>query len=356
MRKLPSSHDVARLAGVSRTTVSYVLNGRTNLPIPEETRARVLDAARSLGYRQNRLVVGMVKGQTRTLGVIVSRLDSPYFAQVVQGFQEVCDQSDYRILLENTQHDPVREVRQVNLLLEYRVDGLLWIADHWTVDLARSWIAPLVEEGIPCAVTDDTGNADLVDTVTTDDYRGARAAVRYLIKLGHRRIAHLSAGERLSNSRARREGYEMALREVGIDVDPALIVTDAYDVQNPDGDAVALFDRPEPPTAVFAAYDGMALAMQQQLRRRSLRVPADLSLIGYGDVEAAGYLDLTTVRQNPQEVGRQAAHCLLERLKTPERALQTIEVPTELIVRSTCGPPRADSLNQETRTPEHLNT
>jgi DNA-binding LacI/PurR family transcriptional regulator len=345
MRKLPSSQDVARLAGVSRTTVSYVLNGRTNLTIPEETRTRVLDAARTLGYRPNRLVVGMVKGKTRTLGIIVSRLDSPYFAHVVQGFQEVCDQQDYRILLEHTQHDPAREVRQVNLLLEHRVDGLLWIADDWTVQQARDWIAPLVEEGLPCVVTDDTGNADLVDTVTTEDFVGARDAVRYLLALGHRRIAHLSAGERLSNSRARREGYEEALREAGIAVDPALIVADAYDLQNPESDAAALFDTSAMPTAVFTAYDEMALAMLQQMRRRGLRVPEDMSLIGYGDTTAAKFLDLTTVRQNPQEVGRQAAHCLLARLKAPERALQSIEVPTELILRATCGPPRSGSLN-----------
>lgn len=340
MRKLPSSQDVARLAGVSRTTVSYVLNGRTNLPIPEETRTRVLEAARTLGYRPNRLVVGMVKGRTRTFGALVSRLDSQYFAHIVQGFQEVCDAQDYRVLLEHTQHDSARELRQVNLLLEYRVDGLLWIADDWTVKQARDWIAPLVEEGVPCVVTDDTGNADLVDTVTTEDFTGAREAVRHLIGLGHRRIAHLSAGERLSNSRARREGYEAALREAGLQVDPALLVSDAYDIQNPDRDAAALFDTPEPPTAIFTAYDDMALVMLRQIRQRGLRVPEDMSLIGYGDVEAAGFLDLTTVRQNPREVGRQSAHCLLARLRDSERALQHIEIPTELIVRATCGPPR----------------
>jgi len=336
---------VARLAGVSRTTVSYVLNGRTNLPIPEETRTRVLEAAQSLGYRPNRLVVGMVKGKTRTLGVIVSRLDSPYFAHVVQGFQEVCDGQDYRVLLEHTQHDPARELRQVNLLLEHRVDGLLWIADHWTVHQARGWIAPLVKEGVSCVVTDDSGTADLVDTVTTEDFVGAREAVRHLIALGHRRIAHLSAGERLSNSRARREGYEAALRESGIPMDPALIVSDAYDIQNPEGDAAALFDSADPPTAVFTAHDDMALIMLQQLRRRGLRVPEDMSLIGYGDAEAAKYLDLTTVRQNPLEVGRQAARFLIARLEIPERPLQCIEIPTELIVRATCGPPRSGHLD-----------
>lgn len=341
MRKLPSSQDVARLAGVSRTTVSYVLNGRTNLPIPEETRARVLEAARTLGYRPNRLVVGMVKGRTRTFGALVSRLDSQYFAQIVQGFQEVCDAQDYRVLLEHTQHDPVRELRQVNLLLEYRVDGLLWVADDWTVHQARNWIAPLVQEAIPCVVTDDDGTADLVDSVMTEDFSGAREAVRYLIGLGHRRIAHLSAGERLSNSRARLAGYKAALSEAGLPLDPTLIVMDAYDIQNAERDAAVLLDRPEPPTALFTANDEMALVMWQQFRRRGLRIPEDLSIIGYGDIAAARFLNLTTMRQHSLEVGRQAALCLLARFREPERERQHIEVPTELIVRATCGPPHA---------------
>jgi LacI family transcriptional regulator len=340
MRKLPSTGDVAQEAGVSRATVSYVLNARADQSIPEETRARVLAAAQKLGYRPNRLARGMIKGRTRTFGVIVSRLDSRYFAQIVLGFQEECDRHDHRILLEHTQHDPAREARQVNLLLEYRVDGLLWVADEWTAKAARHWIEGLAVEGLACVLTDDRTYAAFADCVVTADFEGAQAAVRYLIAQGHRRIAHLGASDRLSNSRDRHAGYMAALREAGLESDPALLVRDHYDVQDPVGAFRTFLRAPNPPTAIFTANDDMAVAMMRQAKAHGLRVPQDLSVIGYGDLEVTEYMGLTTVRQNPYEVGRQAARCLLERMENPERERQTIVVPTELILRETCGPPR----------------
>ena len=342
-KKSASSEDVARAAGVSRATVSYVLNGRTDQSIPEETRSRVRLAAQALSYRPNRLARSLQRGQTHTLGVMMPSLGQSFHAAIMQGVREVCFEQDYRILLAQPEHEAADGNHVVGLLLEHQVDGLLCVASESPRDTDRmrrvlfTGLEQALAAGLPCVVVDDRSLADKVDCVFTDDTQGARRAVACLLERGHRRIGHLSGGSALTTARDRAQGYRDALEAAGLPVDETLIAGNSYREEEAADAMTFLLDRSDPPTAVFAANDYLAASGRQTARRRALRVPEDLALVGYGDVEAARFLDLTTIRQHPQQIGRVATERLLTRLKQPELAPAALIQPTDLIVRASSG-------------------
>jgi DNA-binding LacI/PurR family transcriptional regulator len=338
VRRKASGHDVARLAGVSRTTVSYVLNGR-DVGIPEETRARVQRAAEQLGYRPNGIARSLVSGRTQTIGVIVPVLNSAFSAEVVNGIQLVSGDPhrDYRMLLAYSHNDPDEEVKQACLLLEHRVDGIICVTGERSVAGTTRWLAEAAKEGAPCVVVDDRLGGWPVDRVVSDDFPGAKRAVEHLLGLGHRRIAHLCAGTRTSPARERLEGYRAALVEAGVGVDEALIAGDSFDPEEAAALTGRLLDLPEPPTALFVANDIMAAAVMAVIAERGVRVPEDLALVGFADVAPAAYMRLTTVRQSPRAMGKQAAERLYARIENPELPPEEIVLPTELVVRQSCG-------------------
>ncbi len=339
MRRNPSSADVARLAGVSPTTVSFVINGRRDILIPEETRARVLRVARELGYLPNSLARSLARGRTQTVGVIVPSLDSSFSAHIVQGVQDACFEQGYRVLLTHSQHDPTIEAKEVDLLLEHRVDGLIGVASDETVLPMAGWLDAVIREGVACVVVDDCTYAGKADCVASDDEGGARQAVGHLLGRGHRRIAHLCAGARTSTARDRRRGYAAALAAAGVALDEALVTGEAFEMPDPARSLRALLGLPHPPTALFAANDYMAADALEALRERGVRVPEDMALVGYGDTRVGRYLHLTTVRQDPQRMGRAAAQRLFARLADPKLAPEEIILPTELVIRESCGSP-----------------
>jgi LacI family transcriptional regulator len=332
-----SGTDVAQAAGVSQTTVSFVLSGRTDVTIPEATRERVRKAARALGYRPNGVARSLARGCTRTIGVIVPRVDSSFCGQIAQGIQEVCIASDYRVLLAHTLHRPKVEAHQVGLFLEHRVDGLICVVDEWTIaDLPRT-IAGILDERVPCVLIDDHALSDRVDCVVSDDRHGACLAVRHLLALGHRRIAHLSGGERTTPALERTAGYREALREAGIRFDRTLVAGKSFSMHDAAAALHDLLDRKNPPTALFTANDRLAAEAKSAVEERGLRVPDDVAIVGYADMELAHYLKLTTIRQDAAELGRVAVQRLLQRIASPELPPETLVVPTRLVVRQSCG-------------------
>jgi LacI family transcriptional regulator len=173
MRRKVSSQDVAHRAGVSRATVSFVLNGRTDLRIPEETQRRVLRAASELGYRPNGLARSLVRGKTQTVGVIVPRLDSPFTADIVNGIQEGCARRDHRVLLAYSRHEPDVEAKEAYALLEQRVDGILCVAGSRTLDETHRWLSQALAEHVPCVLVKQHLPDLPVDFVVSDDEHGA---------------------------------------------------------------------------------------------------------------------------------------------------------------------------------------
>ncbi len=332
-----NSTDIARSVGLSRTTVSYVLNGRMDVAIPDATRAKVLAAASKLGYRPNGIARSLVRGKTCTVGVIVPALELSTTADTVDGIEAGCSKRSYRILLAYSHNDPDLEVQQQRLLLEHRVDGIICVVGYRSLAGTGRWVPEAIKEHVPCVIVDSSVPGVQVDYVVGDDRSGAFTAVSHLLGLGHRRIAHLSAGVVGSPACERREGYRAAMRAAGVPIDESLIVGNTFEAQDAAAAMASLLDLPKPPTAVFAADDLMAAAAVEVIRQHGLRVPQDLAVVGFNDVTLARYLRLTTVRLSAQDRGHLAIERLFARMKNPRLPWEGITVPTQLVVRESCG-------------------
>lgn len=332
-----SSLDVARRAGLSRTTVSYVLNRRGDVSIPQATREKVWLAAEELGYRPNGIARSLVSGRTRTVGVVLPILESSLTSAMVNGIETVCSDEDYRVLLVYSHNDPEREQKQIRLLLEHRVDGLICLPGYRTVRGTYEGLKEALAEKTPCIIVDDSSSGLPVDYVVSDDRSGAVTAVRHLIALGHRRIAHLCAGSLGSPARERHAGYCAALRAEGLEVDPGLVEGDSFDPLSAAAGMLQLLRLPEPPTAVFAANDLMAVAAMEKVREHGLRIPEDIAFVGFSAFNLSEYMHLTTVDRLPQEMGRRAAERLLDRIERPHLRPEGRVIPTHLIIRTSCG-------------------
>lgn len=335
------SFEVARQAGVSRTTVSHVLNNRRDVPIAESTRAHVLAVAAELGYRPNGIARSLMRGRTRTLGVLVPALGLNLVARLVNGIQDACDRHDYRLLVAQGRNDPEVERAQSSLLLEHRVDGLICLPSRHLVEETGAWLSQLAAQGTACVMLDDRTTAPGVDTVLCDDAGGAAATVRHLATLGHRRIAHVSGNLDVRIGRERHAGYQAGLAEMGLEFDPELVVHYSLHQRDVESAFQALRALSQPPTALFATNDYLAAELYWLATRRGLRVPEDLAIVGFGDVGMARNLRLTSVRHPAQAMGEQAVERLLARLTEPDLPPAEILLPTQLIIRETCGAPPA---------------
>jgi LacI family repressor for deo operon, udp, cdd, tsx, nupC, and nupG len=331
--------DVAREVEMSTATVSRALR---DLPgVSDETRARVMEAARRLGYVPSPSAAGLATGQTRTVAVVVPFVTQWFFAAVVQGAEEVLRERGYDLLLYNLAGDAAARHRvfETNLLSK-RVDAVLVLSlKPSPQELER---LEHLERPVTVVGADLPGWA----TVRIDDELAARTAVGHLLELGHRRIGYVG-GETVgaldyTAPTARLAGYRDSLAEAGIALDPTLEVDGDFTVTGGMRAGRELLDRPERaqrPSAVFAASDEMAIGVLRVAREIGLRVPEDLSVIGIDDHEMADSFDLTTVAQPVHEQGRVAAQQVLAALADDEWRPEQVVLPTELVVRRTTAPP-----------------
>ncbi len=337
-RKRVTSRDVARLAGVSRTTVSLVLNNVPNARISPETRRRVLEAARQLNYHPHAAARSLVSRRAMTLGLILCQTPEqvfadPFLPQVLLGINSVAQEHGYRILLETVAHPD--DNGYASLALEKRTDGIILSGPRSDDHALRA----LHEEGFPIVLLGQLRDTD-IPFVDVDNVQAAHMAVEHLIELGHTRIGIITNGPlHYTASADRLEGYRRALAAHGIPVDERLITTGAFREESGREAMERLLDLPEPPTAVFAASDAIALGAMVAIRRRGLRIPDDIALVGFDDIPLAAYVNppLTTVRLPAYELGREAARLLINivEVRTPESTRILLE--TTLVVRESCG-------------------
>lgn len=327
---------IADLAGVSIATVSRVLNGRGD--VSPDTRDLVSRIIRENGYTANRSARGLSAGRTGLVGVIVPLVYPAYFAGILAGAAEALSEGDLQIVLSPTEN---RHDREVSILdrLHGSTDGALIILPQESNDELRR----LLDSGFRFVVLDPLMPLDEgIPSVSAAHTSGADQAMRHLLDLGHRRIAQISGPHGWVATEARRRGYRAALASAGILPDPRLEVEALPEIGPGREAAEALLDLEQPPTAIFAFNDNIAIGAIQAARARGLRVPEDLSVVGFDDVEHATIVSpaLTTVRQPLAEMGRTAVSLLSRLLEGQRFETLHVELATRLVVRDSTAPPR----------------
>jgi LacI family repressor for deo operon, udp, cdd, tsx, nupC, and nupG len=333
--------DVARVAGVSTSTVSRALRGRPG--VSDEVRAQIAAVAAQLGYTASRSASSLASGRTFTIGVVAPHIGRWFFGTVLDAAETVFSAAGYDVLLYNLGSPEARKRFFTRLPVRKRVDAVL------------SLLVPDLEEeealrslGVPLATTVG-GARDGFTVVGIDDHAGATSAVRHLVNLGHRRIGMISGeSEPLhwTTPIARRQGYLDVLGEAGIAHDPALEADGGYTVEGGERAMTELLAVSRPPTAVFAQSDEMAMGALRALRRHRLRAPDDVSVIGFDDHELAEVIGLTTIAQPVPAQGAEAARLLLRQLDEPgaePAPTGQVRMPIRLVLRETTAPPSSRS-------------
>ena len=323
--------DIARELGVSAMTVSRALNSHP--AVRDETRRRILEKAAELNYRPNRWARTLVTNRTNIIGLVVPDISHTFYGEITRGIQEVIEEQGYNLLLCNTGRDPQTEIREVDALLGSRVEGLIVASEQ--PEESVEYFARIVRQGIPLVSIDRFFPKLKCSRFTTDDHEAGRLATEHLIRLGHRKIAHVR-GLRTSAARLRLEGYLEALRSRGIRQDPSWVISGDFRVDESCQAAKFLMGLRNRPTAIVTGNDTSAFGVIRGCREVGLSVPEDVSVAGMGNIEGDLHPNpyLTTVHWDRLTMGREAARVLLG-LISGERANRTLKrvFPPTLVVR-----------------------
>jgi DNA-binding LacI/PurR family transcriptional regulator len=321
--------DVARKAGVSRALVSLVLNDSPN--VSDHRRRLVLDAAAELGYRRNAAARHLASRRTGSIGVLLNDLHNPFFADIYDGIAAATEKHGYRPLLTAGARRPASEQHAIDVMLEHRVDGMILVSPR----LSATSIAT-ASDIVPVVVIGRVVRGDRIDSVENDERHGALLVVAHLAALGHRTIVHIHGGNG-AGARARWRGYEHAMTQFGLK--PDVLAGDFTELAGVEA-ARRLLRRKKLPSAVFAANDLVAAGALDTFEDAGLRVPDDLSVVGYDNTFLARmhHVALTTVDQSTEEMGRTAVELLHQRVEDGRTAPVTHFVTPELVTRRTSGP------------------
>lgn len=336
---MPNIHDVAQAAGVSAGTVSNVLNRPSY--VGRETRERVLRAIEDLGFYPARRKRQFRPGRVKTLGVAIANLDNPFFVDVALGAEEAGTEHKSGVVFCNSAYDPIREAQNLDMLVQQRVQGII-IAP---VDEYSPRLEALVDRGVPMVFVDRVAPDRDYWSVSVDDFRGGQIGCQHLLDLGHRKIAFIGHPDKSPKVLQRLEGARDAASKVPSAVSLEVIPVKSWTLESGQkaGLAIARRQRSARPTAVLCANDLIALGLMQQVLRAGLRVPEDLSIVGYDDLEwaAAATIPLTTVRQPRRLLGRMAVQMLLQLLEngpTDAPMANRVVLMPDLVVRESTGP------------------
>ncbi|MGL4455639.1 MAG: substrate-binding domain-containing protein [Plesiomonas sp.] len=323
--------DVARLAGVSTSTVSHVINDSRF--VSDEIRTRIMSAVETLNYSPSALARSLKVNQTHTIGMLVTTSNNPFFAEVVRGVEQSCYERGYQLVLCNTAGDPQRMSHSVDTLLQKRVDGILMMCSESHADISCLFRR---HPKIPLVMMDWGPQGAQADLIRDNSEYGGYLATRHLLAQGHRQIAIITGPLDKHPSLGRLQGYLRALNEAGITPDPAYQVEGDFDFSGGLCGMTQLLSCNPRPTAVFCGNDVMAVGAYQVLHYAGLQVPEDMSVMGYDDIELARYLSppLTTVHQPKEDLGQLAVDTLLARLHDRNRDPAVIMLEPSLVRRA----------------------
>ena len=336
---MPTIRDVARESGVSVATVSYVLNDGPR-PVRAETRQRVLDVMRRLDYHPNAVARGLARRRMNTLGVLFGSVEpavvtNPYAIGVLQGVLTMAASCGFDVSLFTQPWRGAR--RSAAAFRDRRTDGVLLIAPLLDSDM----VSGLAALGRPLVVVSARADEHGVTSVGVDDARGARLATEFLLGLGHTRIAHLKGDPRQASTLLRGDAFSAAMAAASVAVRDEYVVTCNYDPGQSYAATKALLALPQPPTAIFAGNDAMALAALEAARDVRVSVPHDISIVGFDDIAAASQVTppLTTVRQPLSQIGEEATRLLIACVEGKPVPATAHVLEPELIARGSAAPP-----------------
>lgn len=325
--------DVAALAGISYTTVSHVVN--KTRPVSEEVRIKVEAAIQTLDYVPSAVARSLKAKTTATIGLLVPNSLNPYFAELARGIEDYCERNGYCVILCNSDDNPGKQRSYLRVLLEKRIDGLIVASAGGDSGLVQG----LANVRTPMVIVDRGLDGVEADLVRIDHEYGAYLATRHLLELGHRDIATISGPQDTSVAQMRLAGYCRALKEAGIEVAAGRIVQSDFTSIGGYAAAGALLEQ-DAPTAIFAANDMIGIGVLRAAAERNIRVPSELSVIGFDDIQMSRYVypSLTTVGQSILQLGEMAADVLLRRITTPARALDQRIVTPSIVMRESTAP------------------
>jgi DNA-binding LacI/PurR family transcriptional regulator len=339
--------DIAKLAGVSHSTVSRALRG--NSLVAEETAARIRMVAEERGYLPSAAARSLKTNRTRVLGVIVSSIADPFFSEILFGIEEYAQERNYSVSIAASQHDPVKERRVVQAMLEQRTDGLIICSSSFSTRQVNE----LLSRGFPVIMVNQQAAENYNFSIYHDDLDGSRQITRYLIELGHQRIAYLGNANSGRTTMDRESGFQVEMDE------HRLAVPAEYIFHVPCGDpelgllAVDHFMGLEkPPTALFCFNDMLAIGVLKGCKNKGINVPCDLSVAGFDNISysAFTYPTLTTFNQPKREIGREAARLLLDLLSSDQIGLPQIQqfsiLQGRLLIRESTASPSSQKGNQ----------
>ncbi|MCC5956480.1 MAG: LacI family DNA-binding transcriptional regulator [Natronohydrobacter sp.] len=329
-----TAQDVAKLAGVSQSAVSRVFTPGAS--VAPATAAKVRAAAKTLGYRPNSLARAMITGKSRIIGLVVAYLDNQFYPVALEKLSNALQAKGYHVLLFMASNDPGEMDRLMDDLLAYQVDGIITASVAISNDVTRR----CADAGIPLVMFNRGQPDSGLSSVTSANALGGRKIARFLIAGGHQRIAHISGWQGASTGRDRARGLVEGLAEAGLA--PHAMIDGMFKRNTAAVAARELMDAPYPPDAIFVGNDHMAFAVMDALRGMGVRVPQDVSVVGYDDVPMAawGGYDLTTVRQPLMRMVDATVETLLAQIDDPLRAAQNVEIDAPLILRGSAR--RAD--------------
>jgi LacI family transcriptional regulator len=329
--------DVAREAGVSYATVSRVVNNKNS--IVREKRARVLAAMQRLGYVPNLQARKLAGGRSQVVGLVLHDVWTSYAFEILRGIDAELAAAEYDLMLYTSRQRAATESAYVASLTQGLAEGLLLLLPR---DL-DAYIERLRQRHFPCVLIDHAGIAGEGPAVGATNYKGSFDATSYLLNLGHCRIGFITGNMQLGAARDRLAGYQAALAERNLPLDPDLVVEgDFFQPRAHDAAVQLLSGASRPPTAIFASNDVSAFGVIEAASELGLRIPLDLSVVGFDDIPQAAFTNppLTTVRQPLEEMGRIAARLLLALMLNPDEPPVRVELPTQLIVRTSSAVPK----------------
>ncbi|MEZ9835781.1 DNA-binding transcriptional regulator CytR [Vibrio sp. 10N.261.52.C11] len=328
--------DVAQLAGVSTATVSRALMNPEKVSV--STRKRVETAVLEAGYSPNTLARNLRRNESKTIITIVPDICDPYFAEIIRGIEDAAVENDYLVLLGDSGQQKKRESSFVNLVFTKQADGMLLLGTDHPFDVSKPEQKNLPPMVMACEFAPELE----LPTVHIDNLTSAFEAVNYLAQLGHKRIAQISGPTTATLCKFRQQGYQQALRRAGVSMNPAYSTVGDFTFEAGAQAVRQLLALPEQPTAIFCHNDAMAIGAIQETKKLGLRVPQDLSIVGFDDIQFAQYCDppLTTISQPRYEIGRQAMLMMLDLLKGNDVQAGSRLLEAKLVVRGSTAPPR----------------